>query len=57
LKAFIDINLFITIDRLLTLNDLINSVLHRYENVKNGIFEKPEERPQQSSSAQTTQTT
>ncbi|RIA99173.1 VHS domain-containing protein [Glomus cerebriforme] len=35
-----------SIDRLLTLNDLINSVLKRYENAKNGIFEQPEEKSQ-----------
>jgi len=35
-----------SIDRLLTLNDLINTVLKRYENVKNGIFEQPEEKSQ-----------
>ncbi|CAG8563879.1 4740_t:CDS:10, partial [Funneliformis caledonium] len=33
-----------SIDRLLTLNDLINSVLKRYENVKNGIFEQLEDK-------------
>ncbi|PKY38291.1 VHS-domain-containing protein [Rhizophagus irregularis] len=35
-----------SIDRLLNLNDLINTVLKRFEDTKNGIFEPPEEKPQ-----------
>nr|CAG8479123.1 2032_t:CDS:10 [Entrophospora candida] len=37
-----------SIDRLLTLNDLINTVLARYENILKGIFDQPKELNQQS---------
>ncbi|CAH1758155.1 14880_t:CDS:10, partial [Entrophospora sp. SA101] len=37
-----------SIDRLLTLNDLINTVLTRYENILKGIFDQPKELNQQS---------
>ncbi|CAJ0906604.1 444_t:CDS:2 [Entrophospora sp. SA101] len=36
------------LDRLLTLNDLINTVLTRYENILKGIFDQPKELNQQS---------
>ncbi|CAJ0886338.1 10274_t:CDS:2, partial [Entrophospora sp. SA101] len=37
-----------SINRLLTLNDLINTVLTRYENILKGIFDQPKELNQQS---------